>query len=1148
MNESILNALMQLFAIIASINNEGISHNARYIVIDYLKKQLNKNLVDKYLHLYDNFISEHKQEQDKKKRRKKLSVSSVKVLKICSKINESLHQKEKFIVLIRLLEFINDDGIITDNENDFITTVADIFNISEIEFNNLKAFILKKIEDIPQKDNLVIIDNKTKDEIKEECFLKVKFLHDENLDERIIILYINTIETFIFAYLGKINLNITGRNIIPKKTYVFDSGSIIKGGTIQPIYQTFIASYFLSSPDKAKVQLHANRIRFQFPKSENGIQRFSFLIESGQLIGIMGGSGVGKSTLMNVLIGKYKLSKGNILINGYDIYEDKEQLEGLIGYIPQDDLLIEELTVYQNLYYNTKLCFGNYSKQEIDNAVEKILKELDLFEIKHLKVGSPLKKFISGGQRKRLNIALELIREPAILFVDEPTSGLSSMDSEIVMQLLKHQALSGKLIVINIHQPSSDIYKLFDRVWVMDKGGYPVYTGNPIDAISYFKELSHYADAEENECRTCGTVHPEQVLEIVETKMVNEFGKYTEERKMSPRELYTLYKVNLEKRSRFKIQENTEIPKTNFKIPNFFKQFKIFSIRDLLSKLANKQYLIINLFEAPALAFILAFFTKYITNSGEYIFWDNKNLPIFLFMSIVVALFMGLSVSAEEIIKDRKILEREKFLNLSKFSYINSKVLIMFLISAIQMFTFVVIGNLILEIRGMTFQFWLVLFTTAAAANMIGLNISSALNSVITIYIMIPLILVPQMLLGGAMMKFDDLHDSISKKKYVPVLADIMFSRWAYEALIVEQFKHNKYQQNFFEIEKEKSEAVYISSYLITELYTRLKKCEEGMKEEQYKELVEKYFNILRTEISQLKELPELANLKYEHLNKLNAEDFTDEIATDTYKFFEDVKTVFNARSNDINEMKDNKIMELEIKYCIEQKIFMQKYLNKKRKKKIILQSYRNKIIDKKIQELIDELNTNDKKLLQFYKEPLTEEVDKILFELIIEYESEQKLINQIENFANEKSVKKINRLVDKYGKEELLKLIVELQKYKTYYNRLGKQQLIDLKKKYHNEKLAEFVLDKTQSKQCYETDNMLIRKKDPIYMEPYSNYGRAHFYAPVKIIGNYHFDTFWFNVAFLWFSIFFLYLTLYFDVLKKILKFSGRINFKLKK
>ena len=177
-------------------------------------------------------------------------------------------------------------------------------------------------------------------------------------------------------------------------------------------------------------------------------------------------------------------------------------------------LLIEELTVYKNLWYTAKLCFDGMSAEELDKRVMDVLTDLGLAAAKDLKVGSPLNKTISGGQRKRLNIALELIREPVVLFLDEPTSGLSSSDSEKVINLLKEQTFKGRLVVVNIHQPSSDIYKLFDRLWLLDKGGYPVYDGNPIEAITYFKNAAHYADADTSMCSACGNVNPEIVLKI----------------------------------------------------------------------------------------------------------------------------------------------------------------------------------------------------------------------------------------------------------------------------------------------------------------------------------------------------------------------------------------------------------------------------------------------------------------------------------------------------------------------------------------------------------------------------------------------------------------------------------------------------------
>ena len=135
------------------------------------------------------------------------------------------------------------------------------------------------------------------------------------------------------------------------------------------------------------------------------------------------------------------------------------------------------------------------------------------------------------------------------------------------------------------------------------------------------------------------------------------------------------------------------LPSISFKVPGILKQLSVFITRDILSKIANTQYLIITLLEAPVLAFILAFIIKYFnvseTNETGYTLLENSNLPVYLFMSVIVATFMGLTVSAEEIIKDRKILKREAFLNLSWSGYLLSKLTVMMTISAIQALTFV---------------------------------------------------------------------------------------------------------------------------------------------------------------------------------------------------------------------------------------------------------------------------------------------------------------------------------------------------------------------------------------------------------------------------------------------------------------------------
>ncbi|HMR58098.1 MAG TPA: ABC transporter permease, partial [Cyclobacteriaceae bacterium] len=389
-----------------------------------------------------------------------------------------------------------------------------------------------------------------------------------------------------------------------------------------------------------------------------------------------------------------------------------------------------------------------------------------------------------------------------------------------VIDLLKELSLKGKLIFVVIHQPSSDIYKMFDKMLIMDTGGYPAFYGNPVEAVTYFKRATHQVDSNRGQCEVCGNVNPEQIFNIIEAKVVDEYGQPTIKRKITPAQWYEMYS---QMSRQGKLEEVKEIPPRNLHLPSRIRQTFIFATRDFLAKLSNRQYLLINLLEAPLLAMLLAFVIRYRSapDGSSYLFRYNENFPAFMLMAIIVALFMGLTVSAEEIIRDRKILKRESFLNLSWSSYLFSKVGILFLLSAVQTLAFIIIGNWILEIQGMTWAFWLILFTTACFANVIGLNISSAFNSAVTVYGLIPLLLIPQMILSGLLFDFDKLNHLISTRGKVPMVADLMTSRWAYEAMAVHQFKNNEFEKAYFNYERAEAVADYKAAYLADELITR---------------------------------------------------------------------------------------------------------------------------------------------------------------------------------------------------------------------------------------------------------------------------------------------------------------------------------------
>ena len=1018
MRESVLLALIHIFAIVSTINPGGISARGKKILRSYLRRYLNRDLEEEYYALFENnleFYSNELKSVDKAELADEDSLITFQITNICRQIKKGLFLEERMIVFLQLLEFAFEDGLVSEQEKTIIDIVARTFSISKKEYDNACAFMIGRDYNNVSPDCILVIESDnpklwaTNDYTNYDNWRHIRI---KGFKGHLFVLHIESTGSLILTYDGTLTLYFKGRDIIACRPYLLERGVNIKGQGIETIYFSRIFKKFVSRKFPEKIFFEGHDIEFFFKNSDNGVRKMNFRIESGNLIGLMGGSGVGKTTLLNILNSKVKPTSGNLYINGYDIHSDSGELTGLIGFVPQDDMLIEELTVYQNLYFNARLCFGDYDEEQLKATVDKVLLDLDLYEIKDLQVGDPMNKRVSGGQRKRLNIGLELMREPVVLFVDEPTSGLSSFDSEKVMSLLKNQALSGKLVFAIIHQPSSDVLKMFDRLWLLDKGGYMIYDGDPVEALVYFKTETSQANAAESECPNCGNIEADNILHIVEVKVIDNAGLAGKERQISPKEWYEKYRKKMMPVLGDK-PPKTEIPPSNFRVPKKRAQIKTFINRNVIRKLADKQYMTINLLEVPLLALILGYLSKY-SKDSTYIFSENKNYPVFLFMSIIVVLFVGLTVSAEEIFRDRKINEREKFLNLSRLSYLLSKISFLFVLSAIQSLSFVLVANTILEVRGMLFQHWLILFSTACYANLLGLNISAGMRTAVSIYILIPLLLVPMLLLGGAMIKFDDLHKTISNKIYVPMTGDGMPTRWAYEAMMVEGFKGNKYEKPFFKYDMGKSQYDWYATFLIPTLKVKVEQFKSKGKNPDFQEETLKNYRKLNYHI---KELSDITGIKPgDWIKKMNYNGFTDFIGDEAKLYLDSLGKTLRIRSNLISDQRDS------------------------------------------------------------------------LYHLI--------------------------------------------------EGRIGEDQFLMIRNTDYNENLANIVLDRLNTIKIYDSERKLIQKADPIYMKPGSRYGRAHFFAPYKQIGNLKIGTLFFNMIAIWIMTFVLFITLYYNLLKRFIVF----------
>lgn len=800
MNELFLNAILNLFAIQAAGLPTGYHPKAAAIVNLYLRNHLRIATPKEYSELFDEALDLHCTIDDPLTRQEQ-------VRGLSRRLRGLLTRFEHYMVVLYCLELSCIGGEVGTEP---VRILSEELDISAEVLSELEMVALG-ITDYSRLTSSFLLVNPPESMPHADC----RILLRPELKASFVVYRIGETDSYILFVPEAGRLSADALAVTPLTPTILQPGFILRDSNGARIYHGEISAVF-SAGSAPSFFLQAEALQFRYPGSDSGLHTFSVSETGGKLVGIMGTSGAGKSTLLGILNGQTPPDSGRLTINGIDIYQEQRRLEGVIGHVPQDDLLFEDLTVFDNLFYNASLCLADLSAAERTLKVEALLGELHQAGTRDLIVGSPMEKSISGGERKRLNIALELIREPSILFVDEPTSGLSSADSENVMALLKTQASKGKLVIVVIHQPSSRIFKMLDSVWLLDKGGRPVYTGNPLDAIVYFRKQIHQAGMDEYSCPHCGSVNPEQILEIIEAGGVDENGRLTKERRVSPEEWHRRHLAQQEQLPQDKTARAGEVNRCLSR-PGISGQFQVFFQRTLKGRLHNRQYLLINLLEAPLLALVTALVCRGAWGA-EYVFMENGNLANYFFISVIVALFMGMSVSAEEINRDRSALSRERLLHLSWFGYIASKTTYLAIVVALQTAMFTLVGNYVLRIPDMYLSTWAVLFSCSLLSCLLGLNISATFKSAVNIYILIPLLLVPQIILGGATVQFDELLHRDAASRNVPWAANFMPSRWGYEALLVRQYTGNRYMRQFFNDECGATRNDYMIQFHIPEI------------------------------------------------------------------------------------------------------------------------------------------------------------------------------------------------------------------------------------------------------------------------------------------------------------------------------------------
>jgi ABC-type multidrug transport system ATPase subunit len=580
--------------------------------------------------------------------------------------------------------------------------------------------------------------------------------------------------------------------------------------------------------------LEVSDVTLQFNKGAVGLDGISFSVSRGELVCVMGASGCGKSTLMKVLAGQLRPTSGEVILNGQSLYPNLDALKRYVSYMPQQDAFDEHLTISENLQFAAAIRAPHLSRRDRSRRLEAKLIELGLGERRDAVVGSPESKTLSGGERKRLNIGLDMIGMSDVYLFDEPTSGLSSKDSEHVLEIIRGMA-HNKIIIVTIHQPSSKIFQMFHKAILLDKGGRLVFFGTPSDMLHYFAEAEHQHQfgAELGACPSCGTTRPEFIFDVLETPLrdlsgdiiyeENSRGQLVAARRYSPefwRDKYEAFRL---------IQDVKQVSLSNEPVAPLpvapaekkrppirwhdeLTQFRTLLRRAFFSKLRNRANLVITIGVSPVLALLIATLLRY-SESGKYDFASAYHIPTFLFLGLIVAMFLGLTNSADDIIRDRAVLQRERNLNVRLSYYVFSKTLTLGVFALVQCVLFVLIGNYVLQIRGMFWIYLGIMLMTAIGGVSLGLVISSLVADPKTAANIVPLVLIPQIIMGGALIKYEDMNRNLGfvytlshwfsehpssdqgrkmeSKLEVPFVCQFIAMRWSYEEIILAQAKLN---------------------------------------------------------------------------------------------------------------------------------------------------------------------------------------------------------------------------------------------------------------------------------------------------------------------------------------------------------------------
>ncbi len=516
---------------------------------------------------------------------------------------------------------------------------------------------------------------------------------------------------------------------------VYVNGSKINGTkTISKKDNIFISKYLLKIDGKARdlsdeLAISAIGIEKIYPNQKKGkkaLHKMDISVPSRSLLAIMGPSGCGKSTLLKSLNGESPPTKGRVLIFNQDLITNYEYLKTQIGYVPQDDIVHKQLTVEQSLFFAAKLRIANISKADIKVKIDQILSELNISHIKKNLISD-----ISGGQRKRVSIAIELLTDPMLLFLDEPTSPLDPQTIEDFLNILKKLSENGTTVIMVTHKPE-DLDYMDEVIFMADNnGGKIVYYGDSTQYKDYF--------------------NVNNAVSVFSQISGNNSKKWVE-KYSNPRPLSTT-----QDREKVLINKSNQSPIEQF----FWLTYRYFKI-----KTNDKVNTSIMLLQAPIIALLACLVFKEVSLSV-------------LFIMAVSAVWFGSTNAAREIVGELPIYKRERMYNLKLIPYIFSKITVLSFFSIIQSFVFIYIlyfyyGDSDFDIffnNPFSSFIWMSFLTISST--FLGLLLSAIFDTSEKVLAVVPIVLIPQIMLAGLVAKIGS--------KTVEFVSYMTFTRWGIE-------------------------------------------------------------------------------------------------------------------------------------------------------------------------------------------------------------------------------------------------------------------------------------------------------------------------------------------------------------------------------